>query len=91
MRSSPVFVPERVGFWLWRNPKFSTNCTTPVNGGDSACPPEPPLRLAIMLYYLLWRHRSRRMPHRGCNIFHISLFSMNPAAPDGAPPRRISD
>jgi len=28
-------------------------------GGDSACPPEPPLRFAIVLYYLIWSYRSR--------------------------------
>ncbi len=28
-------------------------------GGDSACPPEPPLRYAMVLYYLLWNYRSR--------------------------------
>ena len=27
-------------------------------GGDSACPPEPPLRFAIVLYYLLKNYRS---------------------------------
>jgi hypothetical protein len=32
--------------------------------GDSACPPERPLRFAIVSYYLLWRYRSREMPHR---------------------------
>ena len=26
------------------NPELSTNCKAPVYGGDSACPPEPPLR-----------------------------------------------
>jgi len=44
---------------LCRNPEFSTNCKLPVNGGDSACPPEPPLRFAIVSYYLLWNYRSR--------------------------------
>src|SRR4030042_1807969 len=28
-------------------------------GGDSACPPEPPLRFAMVLYYLLGNYRSR--------------------------------
>ena len=28
-------------------------------GGDSACPPEPPLRYAMVLYYLLRNYRSR--------------------------------
>jgi len=41
------------------NPKFSTNCRPPVYGGDSACPPEPPLRFAMVLHYLLWNYRSR--------------------------------
>ncbi len=38
---------------------FTTNCKLPVNGGDSACPPEPPLRFAIVSYYLLWNYRSK--------------------------------
>ncbi len=29
---------------LCRDPEFSTKCKAPVYGGDSACPPEPPLR-----------------------------------------------
>ena len=41
------------------NPKISTNCESPVIGGDRACPPDPPLRFAIVLYYLLWNYRSR--------------------------------
>ena len=40
-------------------PKISTNCESPIIGGDSARPPEPPLRFAIVLYYLLWNYRSR--------------------------------
>jgi hypothetical protein len=40
--------------WLWRNPEFSTNCKAPDYGGDSACSPKPPLRFAIVSYYLLW-------------------------------------
>jgi hypothetical protein len=32
---------------------------SPVIGGDSACPPEPLLRFAIVVYYLLWNYRSR--------------------------------
>ena len=28
-------------------------------GGDSACPPEPPLRFGMVLYYLLWNYRFR--------------------------------
>ena len=46
------------------NPKISTNCESPGIGGDSACPPEPPLRFAMVLYYLLWNYRSRGMPQR---------------------------
>ncbi len=42
-----------------RNPEFSTNCKEPVYGGDSACPPEPPLRFAMVSHYLLWNYRSR--------------------------------
>ena len=41
------------------NPKISTNCESPVIGGDSACPPEPPLRFAMVLYHLLWNCRPR--------------------------------
>jgi hypothetical protein len=37
------------------NPKISTICE--IIGGDSACPPEPPLRFVIVLYYLLWNYR----------------------------------
>ncbi len=40
------------------NPKISTNCESPGIGGDSACSPEPPLRLVIVLYYLFWNYRS---------------------------------
>jgi len=38
------------------NPKFSTNYRAPIYGGDRACTPEPPLRLAMVLYYLLWSY-----------------------------------
>ena len=41
------------------NPKISTNCESPIIGGDSACPPELPLRFAMVLYYLLWNYRYR--------------------------------
>ena len=37
---------------LCRNPKILTNCELPIIGGDSACPTEPPLHLAIVVYYL---------------------------------------
>jgi len=43
------------------NPEFSTNCESPVIGGDSACPPEPPLRFAMVLYFLLWNYPSERI------------------------------
>ena len=51
-------------FWLCRNSEFSTNSKVPVYGGDSACPPEPPLRFAIVSYYLLWSYRYRGVPQR---------------------------
>ncbi len=44
---------------LCRNPKFSINCKVLIYGGDSACPPEPPLRFVMGLYYLLRNFRSR--------------------------------
>ena len=87
---------------------------------DSACPPEPPLRFAIVLYYLAGSYRSRdgataagvealhtvpqksvkknilRISHEiklnKCeqwNVYSSLSFAMNPAAPDGAPPRQI--
>jgi len=43
-----------LNLWLCKNPEFSTNCKAPAYGGDSACPPEPPLRFKIVSYYLLW-------------------------------------
>ena len=36
-----------------------------LSEGDSACPPEPPLRFAMMLYYLLWNYRSTGGCHSG--------------------------
>jgi hypothetical protein len=41
------------------NPDFSTSCESSVIGGDSACPPEPPLRFAMVLYYHHWNYSSR--------------------------------
>ncbi len=41
------------------NPKISTNYESPGIGGDSACPPEPPLCFAMVSYYLHWNYRSR--------------------------------
>ncbi len=45
------------------NHKIS-NSESPIFGGDSACPPEPPLRFTMVLYYLLWNYRSKGMPKR---------------------------
>ncbi len=39
-------------FGLLENLKYATNGESPVIGGDSACPPEPPLRFAMMSHYL---------------------------------------
>ncbi len=42
---------------------------SPGIGGDSACPPEPPLCFEIVLYYLHWNCRPRGMSQRcgrGC-------------------------
>ena len=44
-------------FMLSWNPKILTKCKLPVIGGDTACPPEPPLRFSIVLYYLFWNYR----------------------------------
>jgi hypothetical protein len=41
----------------FRTPSFSPNGNY-AYGGDSACPPEPPLCLAIALYYLLRNYRN---------------------------------
>jgi hypothetical protein len=39
-------------FLLSRKTYFFKKAKTYSNGGDSACPPVPPLRRAIVLYYL---------------------------------------
>jgi len=41
---------------LYRHPEFSTNGKAPVYGGDSACPPKPPLCFVSII--LLRRYRS---------------------------------
>jgi len=41
------------------NPKISINCESPIIGGDSARPPEPPLRFTMMSYYSHGNYRSR--------------------------------
>jgi len=46
-----------IGHFFIGDPMFSTNCKAPVYGGDSACPPELPLRFAIVSYYLFWSYR----------------------------------
>jgi len=52
-------VLKKVIVTLCRNAELSINSNAPVYGGDSACPPEPPLRCAMVSYYLLWSNRSR--------------------------------
>ena len=48
-------LPEITGILQFSggNPGISTSCESPVIGGTSASPPEPPLRFAVVLYYLL--------------------------------------
>jgi len=53
------------------NPEFSTHGKAPIYGEDNACPPEPPLRFAIVSYYLLWSYRPRGVPQRrGAEALH---------------------
>jgi len=48
---------EKLGFV--ETLSFQQNGKTSIYGGYSACPPEPPLRFAIVAYYLLWSYCSR--------------------------------
>jgi len=45
---------------------ISTNCESPVIGGNSASPPEPPLRFVMVLYYLLQEGMPQRRGGRHC-------------------------
>jgi hypothetical protein len=51
-------------FRLCRTPEFATNGKALIYGGDSAYPPEPPLRFAIVSYYLPGNYRFRVVPQR---------------------------
>jgi len=63
---------KMVGLLALRNPKISTNCKAPVYGGDSACPPEPPLRFAIVSYYLSLE-LSLPVPQRRGRMYYMPL------------------
>ena len=67
-RSTGIERPEKSRFYGIKSRRkkgfmetisFQQIVTHQFYGGDSACPPEPPLRFAIVSYYLLWSYRSR--------------------------------
>ena len=68
----PLCVPVAPGSMsvCMGNPNISPQCQSPGIGGDSACPPEPPLRFSMVLQYLFGNYQLQRECHSGggnCN------------------------
>jgi hypothetical protein len=59
---SMLYLKLKIKKWLCRNPKLATNGKVLIYGGDSAYPPEPPLRFAIVSYYLPGSYCFWRVP-----------------------------